>query len=138
MTTLEVSNLGRYGFLGGKAGSSLADQQGAVEKIRSARENSGEDGEATTSTSTDGNNFGLPTSVTRPGHRHGSHGIKSALGAGGGWLLSIVGLDLYTKGKAGEGLKRASKAGNPFDRGMVVNCKGKFSKSSVREAYHFL
>lgn len=33
MTTLEVSNLGRYGFMGGRGGSSLRDQGGAVAQL---------------------------------------------------------------------------------------------------------
>ncbi|MCO5589816.1 hypothetical protein L7F22_043785 [Adiantum nelumboides] len=55
------------------------------------------------------------------GHKHGS--LLGALGGIGNWLLSIVGLDLYTKGKAGEGLKKASRSQNPFDQGIVVNCQ---------------
>ncbi|PWN42179.1 hypothetical protein IE81DRAFT_144811 [Ceraceosorus guamensis] len=58
------------------------------------------------------------------GARHGhSHGPVAALKGAGNWLLSIVGLDLYTRGKAGEGLKKASAAGNPFDLGLVGNCR---------------
>jgi hypothetical protein len=33
MTTLEVSNLGRYGFMGGKGGSSLREQGGAMAQL---------------------------------------------------------------------------------------------------------
>lgn len=37
MTTLEVSNLGRFGFMGGRGGSSLRDQNGAVSKLMASR-----------------------------------------------------------------------------------------------------
>lgn len=33
MTTLEVSNLGRYGFMGGRGGSSLREQTGAMAQL---------------------------------------------------------------------------------------------------------
>lgn len=33
MTTLEVSNLGRYGFMGGRGGSSLREQTGAIAQL---------------------------------------------------------------------------------------------------------
>lgn len=38
------------------------------------------------------------------------------------FLLQILGLDRFTKGRAGEGLARASKANNPFNLGVVGNC----------------
>ena len=34
MTTLEVSNLGRYGFMGGRGGSSLREQGGAMAQLK--------------------------------------------------------------------------------------------------------
>lgn len=65
----------------------------------------------------------LSSSSSRHAH---AHGPAAAVVGAGNWLLSIVGLDLYTKGKAGEGLKKASSAGNPFDFGVVSNCRGEF------------
>lgn len=53
-------------------------------------------------------------------HRHGS---LAHLKGAGNWLLSIVGLDLYTKGKGGQGLKKASRSQNPFDQGVLINCQ---------------
>ena len=38
------------------------------------------------------------------------------------FLLQILGLDRFTKGKAGEGLARSNKASNPFDLGVIGNC----------------
>ena len=37
--------------------------------------------------------------------------------------MNILGLDRFTKGKAVDGLARAGKASNPFDLGMMGNCK---------------
>jgi palmitoyltransferase len=36
MTTLEVSNVGRYGWMGGKGGTSLRDQSGAIARAMTA------------------------------------------------------------------------------------------------------
>jgi palmitoyltransferase len=44
------------------------------------------------------------------------------MGAGAGWVLSVVGLDLYTRGRGGAGLARARTAANPFDHGTTANC----------------
>ncbi len=64
-------------------------------------------------------------------HSHGKLGVVRRVAAGaGGWLLSVVGLDLYTRGKAGEGLKRANAALNPFDHGILANCKDFWSKGA--------
>ena len=66
-----------------------------------------------------------------PAHRH-AHAHKHAHGCRGllsralpGALLSIVGLDLYTKGRAADGIARARRqngGGNPFDVGLIANC----------------
>ncbi|KAH8822648.1 ankyrin [Flagelloscypha sp. PMI_526] len=82
MTTLEVSNLGRYGFMGGRGGSSLAGQMGHRHQPAPA----GED-----SALIDGNST----------HSH-SH-------RPGGFLMNLLGLDRFTKGRA------SGKASNPFD-----------------------
>ena len=37
--------------------------------------------------------------------------------------MNLLGFDRFTKGKAVDGLTRASKASNPFDLGIVGNCK---------------
>lgn len=37
MTTLEVSNVGRYGWMGGRGGTSLRDQSGALAKMQEQR-----------------------------------------------------------------------------------------------------
>jgi len=98
MTTLEVSNLGRYGFMGGKGGTSLATQQGH-QHMAGAGGDEDQSG----------------------GHNHGH---KRA----GGLLLSVLGFDRFTRGKAADGLARAAKAPNPFDLGWIGNCKDFWTK----------
>lgn len=105
MTTLEVSNLGRYGFMGGRGGASLNGQMGHRHR------HSGSSGEA---------DDGLALEIPSPGHSH-KHGVCA--GCGSGFLMNLLGLDRFTKGKATTGLARAGKAANPFDLGIVGNCK---------------
>ena len=111
MTTLEVSNLGRYGFMGGRGGQSLAGQMG--HRHRSASVVPGVDSEDTALMNGD-------AASTTSGHRH-QHG--SCAGCGSGFFMNLLGFDRFTKGKAVDGLARAGKASNPFDLGIVGNCK---------------
>ena len=37
--------------------------------------------------------------------------------------MNLLGFDRFTKGKAVDGLARAGKASNPFDQGVVANCR---------------
>jgi hypothetical protein len=107
MTTLEVSNLGRYGFMGGRGGPSLNGQMGHRHQ-HSLRH----------SPSVDSEDTALVEAVpTGHGHKHGG------VCAGCGVLMNLLGLDRFTKGKAVDGLARASKATNPFDLGISGNCK---------------
>lgn len=134
MTTFEVSNLGRYGFMGGKGGSSMSTQQGFMTQHAAALEASnaassslrraqgeGEGGEG------EGEDR---KAAPGAGHSHRHASPLVAAKRAGDWLLSIVGLDLYTKGKAGEGLRKAGKQGgsNPFDLGFVINCQDFWSR----------
>jgi len=108
MTTLEVSNLGRYGFMGGRGGSSMSGQMGHRHQHRQAGASPDpEDGMALESPA--------------PGHVHQHAGVCA--GCGSGFLMNLLGLDRFTKGKATTGLARAGKATNPFDLGLVGNCK---------------
>ncbi|KAB5589874.1 hypothetical protein CTheo_6694 [Ceratobasidium theobromae] len=99
MTTLEVSNLGRYGFMGGKGGTSLADQHGHTHNHTPGSHGHGH------------------------GHNH-SHSYKLRGCCGGiiNTVMSLTGLERYTKFRAGEGLKRSKSARNPFSLGVVGNC----------------
>jgi hypothetical protein len=142
MTTLEVSNLGRYGFMGGKGGSSMSSQSGFMEARAAAAlrntnvpvDGSGlvqhqQNDEGDDAVADDEVASGVSTPTTRGkssnhhGHHHGGGTFTAFIGGSGNWLLSIVGLDLYTKGKGGEGLKKASRSQNPFDHGLVINCQ---------------
>lgn len=109
MTTLEVTNLGRYGWMGGRGGQSLATQQGA-------HRHPGPDSLAAAAGGGDQDDAVLTGLVppTRHGHRHA--GLL-------GLLMNLMGFDRFTRGKAGEGLARAATAQNPFDLGCVGNCR---------------
>lgn len=110
LTTFEVSNLGRYGFMGGRGGASLSSQMGHQHHQHRQGLAGGEGGEA-----------------AQAGHRHNhSHGLCG--GCGGGFLMNLLGFDRFTKGKAADGLARAAKAPNPFDLGMLGNCKDFWTK----------
>lgn len=102
MTTLEVSNLGRYGFMGGRGGASLSGQMGHRHQHAGEQAADGPGGEAALDPA--------------PSHSHAPCG-------GGGFLMSILGFDRFTRGRAADGLKRASTAANPFDLGVVGNCR---------------
>ena len=104
MTTFEVSNLGRYGFMGGRGGSSLHGQMGHRHLALPSEDSTGSEG-------------GLSGGHA---HRH-AHGMCA--GCGSGFLMSLLGFDRFTKGKAADGLARAAKAPNPFDLGIIGNCK---------------
>lgn len=101
MTTFEVSNLGRYGFMGGRGGSNI--HQMGQHRLASSDSNGSDGGVGGTHT-----------------HHH-QHGMCA--GCGSGFLMSLLGFDRFTKGKAADGLARAGKAPNPFDLGIVGNCK---------------
>ncbi|KAK2460369.1 hypothetical protein APHAL10511_007534 [Amanita phalloides] len=110
MTTLEVSNLGRYGYMGGR-GVNLSNQMG--HRHRHAHHGSALPGVDTEDTALVGNDIG------GPGHRHSG----ACAGCGSSFLMNLLGFDRFTKGKAVDGLARASKASNPFDLGLFSNCK---------------
>lgn len=109
MTTLEVSNLGRYGFMGGRAGAGLSTQMGA-RQTRQEQVVPGVDSEDTTLVGGDGSSV---ASGAHAGHSH----------SGRNFILNLLGFDRFTKGKAVDGLAKASRANNPFDVGVVGNCR---------------
>lgn len=101
MTTFEVSNLGRYGFMGGRGGTSLSSQMG--QRHQHPPFDAGEEAQV-------------------PGaHTHAHVGCI-------GMLMQLTGLDAFTRGRAADGLKRASKASNPFDLGLLANCRDFWTK----------
>src|ERR1700712_688230 len=56
-------------------------------------------------------------------HSHAQGGSKGLCGGTSAFLMSLLGFDRFTKGKATAGLAMAGKAANPFDLGMIGNCK---------------
>lgn len=117
MTSLEVSNLGRYGFMGGRGGASLHGQMGHRHQHRHHAASASADAEDTALIGGDADSAG--SGAAGRGHQHG--GVCA--GCGSGFLMNLLGLDRFTKGKAVDGLARAGKATNPFDLGFVGNCK---------------
>lgn len=88
--------------MGGRGGTSLAAQQGHQHHASGAAAQESGDGAAV-------------------GHTH-AHAHKHGK-CGSGFIMQLTGLDLFTKGKAADGLARAGKASNPFDLGIAGNCK---------------
>jgi hypothetical protein len=157
MTTLEVSNLGRYGFMGGRGGTSLREQSGALANhLQTSHNGVPPDGQRTSPevdvlgagagqsgaeedglmmsndeheriANTTTTRRGLVTNSTAAEHTHRSQGrwktLSSALSrlCMNGALLQLLGLDRFTKGAAGRGMKLAQERGsNPFDMGGVA------------------
>ena len=132
MTTFEVSNLGRYGFMGGRGGQSLRDQSGAMKQASAvgagvgpmaASEDAvgveasfGPDGTAFATIQGGKHNHGH-------GHSHQTLGLPRVCGVVGrlvgGPLFQILGLDRFTRGEALGGMRRAGMDQNPFDMGVV-------------------
>lgn len=125
MTTYEVSNLGMYGFMGGRGGTSLRDQSGAVETtVFRPMPEPGPDGEIVDLST-------LPPPPGAPGghHHHHNHkcgavgriccGVKNAIT---GPVFKLVGFDRFTEGKTVTGIARAGRDQNPFDMGFVKVC----------------
>lgn len=102
MTTLEVSNVGRYGYMGGKP-SITSNAQVGLSHSHGSGEGEGED------------------------HVHGAncdHSKKNSSKKGGktNFFLKILGIDRFTSGKAAEGIAKSSTIVNPFDLGFIKNC----------------
>jgi palmitoyltransferase ZDHHC13/17 len=122
MTTFEVSNLGRFGFMGGRGESNVSmQQQGHQQDGLLAPE----DDEALGGhTHSHGHSHGHGHSHNH-GHNHGRGiaGRYSHKAAGCfGFILNVTGVDRFTRGKAANGMARSGKAQNPFDTGVVSNC----------------
>ncbi|KAI0315321.1 hypothetical protein OF83DRAFT_364616 [Amylostereum chailletii] len=113
MTSLEVSNLGRFGYMGGRGGSSYASQMG----IRHQHQQTLSPPDEETPT------LGAHGHVHGHGARTGGGGGGMCAGCGSGFLMNLLGFDRFTRGGAANGLARAGKAANPFDLGVVGNCR---------------
>ena len=135
MTTFEVSNLGRFGYMGGRGGSSLRDQSGAMRQAVAVGAGFGPMGASEDAVAENGiagpeGNVLASDHIHGPGCKHGGHahslgpvGIGRFCGAAAkaisGPLMQLLGLDRFTKGKALGGMKRAGRDQNPFDMGFA-------------------
>ena len=107
MTTLEVSNVGRYGYMGGKPSMTAASQFGAIDKFQTRS------GSSTPSSGDDP--VSLAHAPRLPDEKKGTFS----------YLLKLLGLDRFTsRGKAISGLAHATRGDvtNPFDLGVRSNC----------------
>jgi hypothetical protein len=156
MTTLEISNLGRYGYMGGRGGTSLREQGGAMAALHvhgapftgrpehgpqaditdlgAGPGQAGAEEEGLATSDPTGVNESIPfgTSSTRtastqlvPPRVSRNPCVALAGGAirycANGTLLQLLGLDRFTKGAAGRGMRLAEEGGgNPFDMGIVT------------------
>ncbi|KAG2117174.1 uncharacterized protein F5147DRAFT_604664 [Suillus discolor] len=113
LTTFEVSNIGRFGFMGGRgtlaAGSGGGGVQMGHRHHHGAHQQNGDtDSEA-------------EASAHKQAHSHTFCGALTAPGTCTAFLLNLLGLDRFTRGRAARGL--TSHARNPFDFGAVRNCR---------------
>lgn len=99
--------------MGGRGGASMSGQMGGHSSHHHHHHHS--DAASSLAGINDDNSSGSGGAV----HRHS--GICA--GCGSGFLMNLLGFDRFTKGRAVDGLARASKASNPFDLGIVGNCK---------------
>lgn len=111
--------------MGGRGGASLAGQMGHRHNHASGTATPPSSGEATPEEGLLSEGAGLENTHghSHAGHSHTNKGLCSACGSSSSFLLHLLGLDRFTTGKATTGLARASKASNPFDMGIVSNCK---------------
>lgn len=113
--------------MGGRGGASLAGQMGHRHNHSSSGASTppSSSGEATPEEGllSEGAQLENTHGHSHAGHRHAPKGLCSACGSSSSFLLHLLGLDRFTTGKATTGLARASKASNPFDMGVVSNCK---------------
>ncbi|GAA5844281.1 hypothetical protein JCM9279_001753 [Rhodotorula babjevae] len=134
LTTLEQSNLGRYGYMGGKPGVSGAQQQGAVEKWTAAKQarHAAQLGDAGAGDGDDD-----PTSLAHApatGASDDEGALSSARVPKGrmALLLRLLGLDRFLlsspprssrarRSRTAPGTAPGAGA-NPFDLGLRANC----------------
>ncbi|KAH9821151.1 hypothetical protein DFH28DRAFT_951640 [Melampsora americana] len=105
MTTFELSNYSRFGYMGGRGGSSLSTQSSHPhshsQSISSLKSQALE-----------------PNPSTCPHSHPSNHSIKGKMG----FCLKIIGLDQLVQGRGAKSLVKAGKVGNPFNKGLKRNC----------------
>ncbi|KAG1807153.1 DHHC palmitoyltransferase-domain-containing protein [Suillus subaureus] len=113
LTTFEVSNLGRFGFMGGR-GTLAAGSGGAGIQMGHRHHHGAHQQNADTDSEAEGG-------AHKQAHNHTFCGTLTAPGTCTAFLLNLLGLDRFTRGRAARGL--TSHARNPFDFGAVRNCR---------------
>ncbi|KAA1081644.1 palmitoyltransferase akr1 [Puccinia graminis f. sp. tritici] len=94
MTTFELSNVNRFGFMGGKAGTSMAAQSSHLHAHHASAQ----------------------SSLNHHHHNHNhSRKPKSFV-----FCLKLLGLDRFLDGT--QIIKKSKKASNPFHKGIRANC----------------
>jgi len=105
--------------MGGRGGASLGGQMGHRHRHgHGGAANMGGNGD--TVPGVDSEDTALVGADSSSSNSHAGHKHS---GCGSGFLMNLLGFDRFTKGRAVDGLARASKASNPFDVGMVGNCR---------------
>jgi palmitoyltransferase len=94
MTTFELSNVNRFGFMGGRAGASMAAQSSHLHAHHASAQ----------------------SSLNHHHHNHNhSRKPKSFV-----FCLKLLGLDRFLDGT--QIIKKSKKASNPFHKGIRANC----------------
>ncbi|WFD31624.1 protein S-acyltransferase [Malassezia sp. CBS 17886] len=115
LTTFEASNVGRYGFMGGRGEMNLATQRGYMHQQTERLQAAGLSSEE--------------IQAQLHGKRlHPQRTLCGVLASCGSSLMSVAGLDLYTRGKGGRGLRASSRGSNPFDAGFFANWRDFWTK----------
>ncbi|GAA5984945.1 hypothetical protein JCM11641_005594 [Rhodosporidiobolus odoratus] len=134
MTTLEVSNVGRFGWMGGKPGVSGQAQQGYVEKwsaaqqARHAAQVGGGAGDGADSLADDPSSLAHAPTASSSGSSTPTPSPSPGVRAKGrfAFLLKLLGLDRFTRhgGRSFNALQHASRGevSNPFDLSWRGNC----------------
>ncbi|BGP35336.1 palmitoyltransferase akr1 [Rhodotorula toruloides] len=126
MTTLEVANVSRFGYLGGKPGVSAAAQQGAVEKwnaVKAARHAANLAGDVG-----DGGALDDPESLAHAPSTSPPPGQPTTRAKGSfAFCLKLLGLDRFVAPSSHHSqlttlARPPPTATNPFDLGLVANC----------------
>ncbi|KAJ7574094.1 ankyrin [Mycena floridula] len=144
LTTLEVSNLGRYGFMGGRGGASLNGQMGhrhgggeislllllvpffsfdPLTDLLSGQHGALPSARGALEDTALVGSSSSQQSVDAHGHNHDTpHSHKGICANLWGGLLTLTGFDRFTKGKVVDGMGRAGRGNNVFDLGLSTNC----------------
>lgn len=106
MTTFELSNFSRFGYMGGRGGTSLSGQASHHHHPHTAE--SSLQSQTTVS----------PTDTCSHNHPHRSRRFVGSMG----FCLKVLGLDGFVQGRGPKALAKAGSVSNPFNKGLRKNC----------------